>query len=271
MVERNAEGQTALHARRDSSNRLPRPLKGRFHAQECHPRDRTGRYTDPLPASPHILKTTPLSALPSNPTPTPKLPLQYGPNSQSLFDQFAHSARIPTTPAAFRPPRHRSSYRDDIRLEHYIKPALKYAGFQRRGIHDNSEHLSSIEQHVIQALAEDFPLSIDAPLAEHTKKASIFGRDSPRARWALFGHHKSSAYPHWRPAPAHYRTVGQLHSDSPYTGSRKAQHRRFAQLMDHCGLSGQTWLDQFAFGFPIAGVLSLRNTPSNRLNRTTIF
>ena len=30
--------------------------------------------------------------------------------------------------------------------------------------------------------------------------------------------------------------------------------------MDHCGISGQKWLDQFACGFPITGVLSQKYT-----------
>ena len=33
-----------------------------------------------------------------------------------------------------------------------------------------------------------------------------------------------------------------------------------SQLTDHCGIAGQRWVDQFAFGFPITGVLSQKRS-----------
>ena len=105
----------------------------------------------------------------------------------------------------------------------YVQPKLAYAGFQRRGIHENSQHISPIEQHVEQALIGDSPLSIDAPLPGNTVRAAEFVLDSHPDAGASFGptqlQRLSALVSNSRP---HTGTMEQLHSPRHSAGGGKA-------------------------------------------------
>ena len=102
--------------------------------------------------------------------------------------KFTCSARIPTEPEGFRTPIHHSPHKYDVRSEHYIRPKLTYAGFQRRGIRENFHRLSSLEQHVEQALIEVPPLSIDTPTGEHYPRGGILPGFAPGRGRQLAAH-----------------------------------------------------------------------------------
>ena len=158
---------------------------------------------------------------------------------------------------SFSLPRERSSYNDDIHLEPFRKADFSIAGQQRKGIHEPLSSCNSFDRHVRAAMEERFPLSISTPLPRSLRDNAIFCRDTPPSHllsvWKdqlarVEGLVSSCALaqskwdacilPDILPAAGHLKTVA------------------IKQLMRECGMGGARWLDQFAFGFPITGLLS---------------
>ena len=71
-------------------------------------------------------------------------------------------------------PRRHSSYNDDVKLDAFQAADMTYAGKQRKVIHENFESCTFMQDHVLRALAERFPLAAPIPLPEHIEKAAIF-------------------------------------------------------------------------------------------------
>ena len=116
-------------------------------------------------------------------------------------------------------------------------------------------------EHVDRALLEPFPLSIETPLPAHTVRAAVFVRDSPpdavASFWSKQLQRLSALVKNSHPLQERWnRSIPP--SLAPAAG--KLNTVALSQLMDLCGIAGQRWVDQFAFGFPITGVLSQKHS-----------
>ena len=154
------------------------------------------------------------------------------------------------------PCRH-SSYNDDVKLEAFQAADMTYAGKQRKGIHENFESCTSMQDHVLRALDERFPLAAPIPLPEHIEKAAVFTRDCPPEALMKFWDSQLSRLEQLVDDSklAQLRWNDRILPDiAPAAGKLKTV--AISQLMHHFGVGGQKWIHQFALGFPITGTLS---------------
>ena len=157
----------------------------------------------------------------------------------------------------FALPRERSSYNDDIQLEPFCKADFSIAGQQRKGIHEPLSSCKSFDRHVRASMDERFPLSISTPLPHRLRNNALFCRDTPPARLLSIWETQLSKVEKLVSSCA----LAQSKWDAcippellPAAGRLKTV--AIKQLMGVCGMGGTRWLDQFAFGFPITGLLS---------------
>ena len=110
------------------------------------------------------------------------------------------------------------------------------------------------------ALRERFPLSISTPLPSFLRDNAIFCRDTPAdellAVWEAQLSKVSDLVDSCSLAQSKWDAC-ILPEILPAAGRLKTVAIR--QLMGECGMGGSHWLDQFAFGFPITGVLSQKH------------
>ena len=78
-------------------------------------------------------------------------------------------------------PRAHSSFNGDVKLGAFQPADMTYDG-KRKGIRENFESCASMQDHVLRALDERFPLAAPTPLPEHIRKAAVFTRDWPPPR-----------------------------------------------------------------------------------------
>ena len=100
-----------------------------------------------------------------------KPPVHLSSNLKKQMDQ----ARIPSfVRESAQLPRVHSSFNDDVKLDASQPADMTYVGKQRKGIHENFVSCTSMQDHVLRALDERFPLAAPIPLPEHIKKAAVF-------------------------------------------------------------------------------------------------
>ena len=114
-----------------------------------------------------------------------------------------------------------------------------------------------------RGLGEQFPPSVDTPLPQGAKAASLFSREST----------PEQVRPFWE---SHLPTLEKLVQDSELAQEKwggaipdgikpaagKLKTVAISQLMDQCGLQGKRWVRQFALGSPVTGELSQRSLTS---------
>ena len=93
----------------------------------------------------------------------------------SIFKKQMGQAQIPPFDREIpQLPRVRSSFNDDVKLDAFQPADMTYAGKQRKGIRENFESFTSMQDHVRRALGERFPLAAPIPPPEHIKKEAVF-------------------------------------------------------------------------------------------------
>ena len=194
------------------------------------------------------------------PTPTQPRP----PVVSTRYSSFVKNAEIrPFGRKLVQLPTPRRSFNDDVHVEAYAPAALTYAGKQRKGIHENFESCTSMEDHVHRALGEQFPLSVDTPLPQDTRAAALFSRDSTPEQLRSFWESQLLKLEKLvQDSELAQEKWGGDIPDGIKPAAGKLKTVAISQLMDQCGLQGKRWVRQFALGPPVTGELPQRSLTS---------
>ena len=115
--------------------------------------------------------------------------------------------------------------------------------------------------HARLALREQFPLSVDTPLPQDTKEDAVFPRDSTPEQLRSFWEQQLRKLEKLaQDSKLAQKKRGAAIPDGVKPADGKLKTVAISQLMRQCGLQGQSWVHQFALGFPITGELSQRFT-----------
>lgn len=199
-------------------------------------------------------RRVPSTGIPSNPKRVGRTSTSAHLPVPVVRETFTRTAGIPTTPRDFHHPVERTSYNDDVFTERYAKPVLTYAGFQRRGIRENSQSLAAMPELVERALLEPFPLSIETPLPAHTIRAAVFIRDSPTGAVAsLWSKTATAPFRPSRELTTPPDTTEQVHPSRPRPCGRQPQHGRPFPSHGPMRRRRPTLGGPFRFWFPCRG------------------
>ena len=156
--------------------------------------------------------------------------------------------------AAFSLPLKRRHYDDDVHLEPYRPAILHLAGGQRKGIREPLDRCVDRKHHVCCSLQEDSTLSLETPMPSETIRAIEFTRSTPddqiRRIWDVQLRAAEDLVRSCAPAQAKWNA---RIPESISAASGKFPTVAAKQLLRQLNFGVEAWIDQFAYGFPIAG------------------
>ena len=177
------------------------------------------------------------------------------------FKSFTAKATIPDLNGTELPrPTPKSSYNDDVYIEHYQSSAQSFAGKQRRGVQDEHTECLSITDHVKSALNSPFFLSLHTPLPASISSAAIFLRDShPNAILSFWNTQLNKLDNLIASCIDTQNSWNNLIPTELIPAAGNLRSVALTLLAREQGLGCASWLQQFLYGFPLIGRLSQLN------------
>ena len=153
-------------------------------------------------------------------------------------------------------PTPKSSYNDDVYIEHYQSSTKSFATKQRRGVHDEHVERLSIIDHVEAALSSPCFLSLRTPLPASIKAAALFMRESLPNAILSFWNTQLNNLDAPPPCLDAQNSWNNLIPSELVPAAGNLQLAALTLLAHEHGLGGASWLQQFIFGLPLVGRLS---------------
>ena len=158
---------------------------------------------------------------------------------------------------------------DSVHCEHYVGPLGSYMSFQRNRLDIKDFGATSRQDFVEKAMFHPSPFAEVSPIPLDIQRSINFLSSNTPDQIRSF----------WQRRLNNLRLLVSAREDRSrawYLGEPEELsnfHRRYpldvwATLMQFCGLGGESWLLQFAHGFPITGTLSRKFTfplPTKRI------